>query len=154
MYIADIELHLAKRLLVRGIKNFKATFSSLYQIILGTNGSGKSYLLSELSPLPGIAKMFEKGGYKKITIHDDGHIFVLTNKFDSGSGVHSFVMDGVDLNENGTGTIQKELVAKYFKGLTPELFSVLTYRKFSRFTEMDTNKRRSYMMMLSGIDSS
>lgn len=152
MYIADIELHLAKRLLVRGIKNFKATFSSLYQIILGTNGSGKSYLLSELSPLPGIAKMFEKGGYKKITIHDDGHIFVLTNKFDSGSGVHSFVMDGVDLNENGTGTIQKELVAKYFKGLTPELFSVLTYRKFSRFTEMDTNKRRSYMMMLSGID--
>lgn len=152
MRIIDIELHLAKRLLVRNIKNFKATFTSLYQIILGTNGSGKSYLVSELSPLPAVAKMFEKGGYKKITIEDDGSTFILTNKFDSGSGVHSFIKDGVDLNENGTATIQRELVAKYFKGLTPELFGVLTYRKFSRFTEMDTNKRRSYMMMLSGID--
>lgn len=152
MRIIDIELYLAKRLLVRNIKLFKASFTSLYQIILGTNGSGKSYLLSELSPLPAISKMFEKGGYKKITIEDEGRTFVLTNTFDSGSGVHSFVMDGVDLNENGTATIQKELVAKYFKGLTPDLFNVLTYRKFSRFTEMDSNKRRAYMMLLSGID--
>lgn len=152
MRIIDIELYLAKRLLVRNIKVFKASFNSLYQIILGTNGSGKSYILSELSPLPASPKMFEKGGFKKITIVDDNHHFVLTNKFDSGSGSHSFVMDGVDLNENGTATIQRELVAKYFRGLTPELFNVLTFRKFSRFTEMDANKRRSYMMMLSGID--
>ncbi len=152
MRIIDIELYLAKRLLVRNIKLFKASFSSLYQIILGTNGSGKSYLVSELSPLPAVSKMFEKGGYKKITIEDGGSTFVLTNKFDSGSGVHSFVKDGVDLNENGTATIQRELVAKYFKGLTPELFNVLTYRKFSRFTEMDSNKRRSYLMLMSGID--
>lgn len=152
MYISSIKLHLAKRLLVRGIKHFEANFTSLYQIILGTNGSGKSYLLSELSPLPGVAKMFEKGGYKEICIQDNNDDYILTNTFDGGSGRHSFILNGVDLNENGTATIQKELVAKYFKGLTPELFNVLTFRKFSRFTEMDTNKRRSYMMMLSGID--
>lgn len=153
MYIEEIELHLAKRLVVRGIKHFKATFTSLYQIILGTNGSGKSYLVSELSPLPASPKMFEKGGYKRILIRDnDNNTFECINRFDKGSGVHSFIMNGVDLNENGTGTIQSELVAKYFKGLTPELFKVLTFRKFSRFTEMDANKRRNWMMTLSGID--
>lgn len=152
MRIDKIKLFKAKRLMVRGITTFEATFTSLYQIILGTNGSGKSYLLSELSPLPAMAKMFEKGGYKEIYIYDDGHEFILINRFDTASGTHSFIMDGVDLNENGTATIQKELVAKYFKGLTPELFNVLTFRKFSRFTEMDANKRRAYMMLLSGID--
>lgn len=142
----------SKRLLVRGIKRFEVTFESLYQIILGTNGSGKSAVLSEMSPLPAVSKMFAKGGRKEFYCDHEGSEFILINDFETASGRHSFIKDGVDLNENGTSTIQKELVAKYFNGLTPELFSVLTFRKFSRFTEMDTSKRRQWMMLLSGID--
>lgn len=142
----------SKRLLVRGIKHFEVTFDSLYQIILGTNGSGKSTVLSELSPLPAIPKMFVKGGRKEYHCKRNGSEYVLINDFETASGKHSFIVDGIDLNENGTSTIQKELVKKHFNNLTPELFNVLTFRKFNKFTEMDTNKRRQWMMMLSGID--
>lgn len=142
----------AKRLMVRGIKHFEVDFTSLYQIILGTNGSGKSTILAEMSPLPAISKMFAKGGRKEFHCDHDGSQFVLINDFETSGGKHSFIKDGVDLNENGTSSIQKELVKKYFKGLTPELFNVLTFRKFSKFTEMDALKRRQWMMLLSGID--
>ncbi len=152
MYIDKLVLVNAKRLMVRGIKYFSATFDSLYQIILGTNGSGKSYILSESSPLPASPKMFAKGGRKEFHCRHNGSSFVLINDFETAAGRHSFIVDGVDLNENGTSTIQRELVAKYFNNLTPEIFNVLTFRKFSRFTEMDSTKRRQWMMMMSGID--
>lgn len=142
----------AKRLMVRGIKRFEVDFNSLYQIILGTNGSGKSTILSEMSPLPATPKMYAKGGRKEFHCDHDGSQFIMINDFAVAGGKHSFIKDGVDLNENGTAAIQKELVRKYFNGLTPELFNVLTFRKFHRFTEMDTNKRRQWMMQLSGID--
>lgn len=152
MKITGLELYKAKQLSVRGITQFKATFTSIYQMIIGTNGSGKSFILSQLSPLPPAPKLFESGGYKKFYCTHRGKSFECENYFDGNSSIHSFKVDGVELNQNGTAAIQKELVESYFSGLTQEKFNILTSRKFFKFTDMDTNKRRKVLMEMSGID--
>lgn len=141
----------ARRLAVRGIKHFEADFTSLYQIIAGTNGSGKSYLVSELSALPPSPKAFNVGGRKEIHQRFNNKQYVCINQFNKDGGVHNFIVDGVDLNENGTAAMQKELVEKHF-GLTQDIFNVLCSKKKCSFTEMDTSTRRKWMIMLSGID--
>ena len=53
-----------KRLAIKSIHYFEINPTSTVQLILGTNGSGKSSLISELSPLPGNGADFTKDGFK------------------------------------------------------------------------------------------
>lgn len=145
-------LHKSKRFAVRGIEHFEAEFSNPHQVIIGTNGSCKSYILSELSPLPPINKMFYSGGYKEFHCSHRGSIYKVKSIVDGNSALHSFIKDGVDLNENGTGAMQKELVEKYFSGLNYDKFNTLISRRGFKFTEMDAPKRRKAIMDMSGID--
>jgi len=56
------------------IEKITYTPSEIVQIILGTNGCGKSSLLSQLTPLPAnIKKDYREGGYKKITLTNKGN---------------------------------------------------------------------------------
>lgn len=148
MIILGLELIGYKRLMLSNIHHFIYTPEAAYQLILGTNGSGKSSILHELSPLPAKAADFVKDGSKTITVSHRNSLYVLTSTFRTGNK-HSFVKDGYEFNDGGTGRVQEELVAKEF-GLTPELHELLTGQTL--FTELPPLKRRDWCTKLSTAD--
>ncbi len=152
MQIKKLTLKGYIRLLGNNIDLFAYTPESQYQLILGTNGSGKSSILAELSPLPAHKSQFSKGGYKIIEIEHGGNVYVLSSVFNHGSGKHSFkINDGDDLNPGGTAEVQKQLVLQHFD-YTKDLHDVLTGQLL--ITRMSPADRRKWISMLSINDYS
>ena len=106
------------RLQLNQITEFVYTPTDSIQIIIGTNGSGKSSVLEELSPLPADSKYYFKGGSKEIWISKGKNNYVIKSSFDKKDS-HSFIENDIELNDGGTITVQLELVKKYFR-YTPE----------------------------------
>jgi Fe-S cluster assembly ATPase SufC/predicted nucleic acid-binding Zn-ribbon protein len=148
MKYLEIELKGYKRLALNSIHYIKITLTEMIQLILGTNGSGKSSLIKELSPLPAVSNEYAKDGYKIITIEHNGHHYILKSEF-SPSQKHTFLKDGVNLNEGGTGQVQKELVRQEF-GYTNDVQNVMVGN--DRFHMMSPLERRRWFMMLSDTD--
>lgn len=130
------------------IKAIEIEFTAPVQIILGTNGSGKSSLMELLSPLPPSASMFEAGGYVQLECIHRGKHYVTISTF-AKKADHKFLCDSENLNQSGNETEQKRLVKEHF-GLTPQLFQILIAK--TKFTTMKALDRRDFLMMLSGID--
>lgn len=148
MKITKLILNGYRRLMLNNIKSFTYTPSSIYQLILGTNGSGKSSILRELSPLPANSKDYIEGGSKTVIIEHCGLEYELVSDFKSGNK-HSFKKAGVELNPGGTLTVQKDLVESEFK-LTQEIQELLT--SAVNFTELSPIKRREWFTKLSDVD--
>lgn len=119
-----------------------------YQMILGTNGSGKSSLMAELSPLPPTPGDYTKPGSKRVEIEHEDVDYILHSTMSSTTR-HSFIRDGIELNEGGTGAIQKELVWRYFR-YTEEYHKLITGRIL--FTDMTQAERRKWITRLSQAD--
>lgn len=139
-----------KRLMLNNIKEFVLDPTSPYQLILGTNGSGKSSILYELSPLPAFSGDYIKGGYKAIELERGGDQYELLSSFKSGNK-HSFIKNGEELNPGGTGQVQKELVRREF-GLTTDIWSIIIGE--TKFTDMAPMKRREIITEMSDSDLS
>lgn len=148
MRIQELELKGYKRLGLSDIRHIRIDLNSNYQVILGSNGSGKSSLLNELSPLPAQPKQYTKGGFKRIVIHHHGKEYILISNFD-GKNHHSFKVDSVELNEGGTITVQRDLVKEHFS-ITDELFQLLSGKL--KFTQMTAAKRREFFTRMSNND--
>lgn len=97
------------------IQKLKVDFTAPAQLIIGDNGSGKSSMLRELTPKPANSSFYTKGGYKKIVIEHNGHEYILTSDFSSKPGSHSFMIDGVEMNDSGNSGVQRELALKEFE---------------------------------------
>lgn len=138
-----------KRLLLRGIRYFELTPTTPIQVILGTNGSGKSSVIKELSPLPAEIDNYGTNGYKEIHIEHRGDFYILKSVFSGKKGSHSFVRNGEELNKGGTITVQRDLVKAYFN-YTQEIHDLLT--GITRFTNMAPLKRRHWITMFSNSD--
>lgn len=156
MLIKKLVLHKYKRLMLNNIGHIEVTPQNIYQLILGTNGSGKSSLLKEASPLPAIRNNFNKGGYKEIQLEFDGYLYKLTSDFSKGNN-HFFLRqpinvqsdDWEDLNPGNTISVQKELVESIFN-ITPMIHELMTGE--TPFTEMVPNKRREWITKVSDVD--
>lgn len=149
-----LEMHLDGyvRLAPNNIKQFRYTPTEIYQIVLGTNGSGKSSVVYEASPLPAKPDDFVTGGRKYTRWLHDGRIYELTSIKTTGGGKHSFLVDGTEeLNRGGTVTIQKELVEFHFR-YTQDIHELLVGAE--RFTEMGFTKRRDWLTRLCDTDFS
>lgn len=155
MRIIELELKGYKRLMLNNIKHIIYTPTSIYQLILGTNGSGKSSILEELSPLPSTSKFYIKGGYKKITVEHQDITYILTSVFKSGSGQHSFIKkngsEEEELNPGSTGQVQKTLVEQVF-GITTAIHQLLIGKV--KFTALSPAKRREWITMICSADYS
>lgn len=154
MFIESIELIGCKRFILKNINRLHVTYSEILQIILGTNGSGKSSLLAESSPLPAIASDYIKNGSKTIKISHNNNYYICISDFSvGGSGRHSFFKNGTasedNLNTGGTATVQRELVLQEFN-YTDELHEVLIGR--NRFTAMSPAQRNHWITVLSTMD--
>ena len=150
MFITKLILHRCKRFYLKGIETFEVNPTMKTQIILGTNGSGKSSLLKiGFTVLPADARDFMKGGYKLVHVLNNGKSYELTTDFTGKAPTHSFICNGEELNEGQTAAVQRELVREHF-GMTNELHQVLTGQL--RFTDMNAQQRREWITMLSSAD--
>lgn len=146
MLITKLILHLSKRLAFNGIKTMTYEPHKTHQLILGTNGSGKSTIMAELSPLPANPQDFFTGGYKLIELTHKGKSYVLQNTFSGkGGGRHSFLCDDQELNVGATVTVQKQLVQEHFN-LDQELFDLLI--GLTNFREMSPTQRRRWLVKM------
>jgi DNA repair exonuclease SbcCD ATPase subunit len=140
-----LELNGFKRFLLNQIDHFAIHITNPLQIILGTNGSGKSSMLQQLTPLPANKIDFSKTGSKIIKIEKDNCLYTLTSTFLNGQK-HSFIRgDFTELNEGGTLTVQKELVKSIF-GITPEIHSLLLGEEI--FTSMAPSRKKEWLLKL------
>jgi energy-coupling factor transporter ATP-binding protein EcfA2 len=147
MKIERLELCGYKRLMLNNIKHLTYTPTASHQLILGTNGSGKSSVLSELSPLPGHHSNYSKDGYKKVTISHMGRLYQLDSIMKTNK--HSFVVDGEELNPGGTAEAQKHLAHQHF-GIDKDLHELLTGEV--RFTQLGAGDRRKWITKISRSD--
>ena len=148
MKIERLELFGYTRLMLTNIQKFVYTPDMPFQIILGTNGSGKSSVLYELSPLPAQSGQYTKDGLKRVFISHKGSEYVLESTFKHGNK-HSFKKDGEELNPGGTGMVQKDLCKREFN-YTQELHELLIGDVL--FTDMAPMKRREWITMLDSAD--
>lgn len=153
MRILELILHRYTRLSFSAIETIHYKPSENVQIIIGTNGSGKSSLLNELNPLPPNKNYMLDGGFKTIRIEHMGTEYTLHSSY----GKHrknSFIehhpeKGDIELNDGGTGVAQKILIEKVF-GLDMDLLRIWLGRV--KFTELAPIKRRDWILKLSGSD--
>jgi energy-coupling factor transporter ATP-binding protein EcfA2 len=139
-----LELKGYKRLSLNNINYIRIEPNELLQLIIGSNGSGKSSLLKELSPLPANSTDYHKDGYKCIGIEHSKAIYTLRSQFTNNH--HSFIKDGVELNPGGTASVQKELVKQHFN-ITNEIHELMLGT--NRFSGMGPAERRNWFTKLS-----
>lgn len=151
MKIIELSIVGSKRLLTKGTREIHWTPKSDVQILLGSNGYGKSSVLDEFSPLPAIQGQYVKGGSKRVVIEHNHRTYTLVSDYGK-SHSHSFVIDGGDnINTGGTITIQKKLVEEHF-GYTQEIHDLLLGNV--RLTELGPQKRKEWMVKLCDVDVS
>lgn len=138
-----------RRLALADVRRLDWTPTAPYQMILGTNGCGKSSLMAECSPLPASASDYLKGGSKRAEWEHEHIHYIVTSSFVAAAR-HSFVRDGVELNEGGTASIQKELVEAHFNGYTKDIHDILT--GYETFTSMSPADRRKWITRMSHCD--
>ena len=91
MQIHELSLRGYKRLLLNRIQRFTLKPHAPHQLIIGTNGSGKSSVMAELTPLPPFGGSFLKTGSKVIRLSHRGGEYTLSSDFSNGSKPHSFI---------------------------------------------------------------
>lgn len=149
MKIIELELFRYKRLALNAIEYIKINPENKIQLILGANGSGKSSLIKEMNPLPGVPNQFNKDGYKKVIIHHRNSVYELKSSFTSTGNKFSFIKDDEELNPGGTVTVYKELVKKFFN-ITQEVIDLLN--GIDNFTSMAVAARRNWITKISDVD--
>lgn len=138
-----------KRLALNNIHYIEITPESKIQLILGTNGSGKSSLVKELSPLPALHQEFTKDGFKIIEYtHNNSHYLLKSLFTNSGNSFH-FIKDGEELNKGLTQTVYRELVRKEF-GITIDIHELLIGE--NKFHSMSVAERRHWFTRISDSD--
>lgn len=149
MYISKLVLKGYKRLFLGHINKLEFTPTQRINLIVGANGSGKSSLVKELSPLPAnIKKDYEEDGYKEIHIKHNSSNYILTSGKTS-TNKHTFLKDDLELNPAGTKKIQLLLVKEHFL-LTPNIHEVLLNLK--SFTTMSVLDRKNWLTNISTVD--
>lgn len=148
MRITSLELIGFKRMSLNNVAAFTITPNQPIQMILGTNGCGKSSLIAELTPLPADPSAYLAEGSKTIKITHRGNNYTLTSVF-SPKAKHSFLEnEKEELNEGGTAAAQRELVRKIFK-ITPQIHELIIGQE--RFHQMGPGRRREWFTALSDI---
>ena len=150
MGIKSIKLNGFKRTALNGIKNISVNFTDPMQVVLGTNGCGKTCFVSQTIAWVPEPDDFISGGGRFAVYEKDGVIFKLNSVKKTGFK-HEFWRGDVNLNPGGTTGVQKELCTRYF-GITQDIYNILTGR--TTFTRLATNKRRELFTHLSPTDLS
>jgi DNA repair exonuclease SbcCD ATPase subunit len=138
-----------KRFSLSNIRQFTYTPEALEQVILGSNGAGKSSLLRAIMNLVPEGKHFAPGGSYDHTFDHENQIIRVFSLYKVKAGYHEFWLNGVNLNDGGTQATQRELVEKHVN-LTQDIIDLVTGKL--RFSRMSSALRREWLMRISGTD--
>ncbi len=105
----SLELIGYSRFLLNRTQYFSIALDNPVQVILGTNGSGKSSLLLQLVQLVPPPALFDKTGSKTHRLTHNGRSYLLKAVFHPAAKYY-FEVDGEVLNDWGVAAIQKNLV--------------------------------------------
>lgn len=144
MKITYFELRGLKRLVKRGVSTIRYTPEHDIQVIVGSNGSGKTSLLKELSPLPAKSSDYTSDGYKLIHLDSSHGKCILSSHF-SPKQRHSFILNDEECNPGGTFVVQKDLVKRYFN--IDEKIQKLLLGKID-FTRMRSEEKKEWFTLL------
>lgn len=149
MIIKKIILYKFKRFFLSNIELLELEPNTDIHIIVGTNGVGKSSLLSTMNPLPpNLKKDFYDNGYKKIIIEHNDKEYILLSGGDLGHK-HSFICNDLELNPGGTQTVQIKLCEEHFN-ITPYSNNIIN--GLNKFTTMPANERKKIFQDISTVD--
>lgn len=152
MLITRLVLERFKRTSVVGIENVDIHFNQPYQVILGTNGGGKSSIKKQLIPSVPDKNDFHPGGRKELHLRAHGKQYVLMSSFTKKGSSHDFFVEGENLNNGGTATVQRDLIREHF-ALTPLLINVLLGDKREYlFSSMSKERRKEVFTHLAPTD--
>lgn len=128
---------------------FEPDSAHTLQLILGSNGSGKSSLFHVLWPLPADANDFTANdGLFEIDFQYKGHQYQIRSVFAEKS-YHHFIKDGIELNDDHKIGMCYTLCEEHFK-VTNEIRNLaLGYEKL---TTMGPARRRYWMVKLADSD--
>lgn len=148
MKITKLVLYDHVKLKVSRIQEIEINLDQNIQLIIGSNGSGKSTILHELFPFPPVKSSFGRNGYKELFITHDGDEYKLV--FDASRG-HFFYRNEVNLNIGNTYDIQKDLIFEYF-GIDNDIHTIL--KCSLPVCEMTPSQRKKILMNMNPIDIS
>ena len=155
MKILELELKGYKRLSLNQIETIQLTPQNKFHWILGTNGSGKSSLMKELTPLAASPANYHKGGYKKIVLEHRGDIYKLESNFVGPKNLFTFVVVKGDkeeeLNPGHTSTVFNNLVLQHF-GITKDIHELSIGTR--EFSGLSPNDRKQLLTKISDTDYS
>ena len=153
--LLELELHDYTLLHLSGIQTITIDFKERFHWILGTNGSGKTSIIKESTPLPIETGNYREGGYKRSVWLVNNITYELKSlKLSDKKTVHSFCVineTGIreELNTGHTSTVYRALVLEHF-GITKESHLVSIGKL--KLTGMDTAARKALFTNLSSID--
>lgn len=148
--VIETEISHNKRLRSGLIERILYKPKSPYQIIIGPNGFGKSALLDEITAFPSASNAFEKNGLSRLLLETD-HGIIETKTIVGSDAKHEFWLNGENLNDGGTSTVQKDLVQKY---LNVDKFSALIQSGQFSFSGAGSAKRQEVLTALADSDMS
>ena len=149
MRILKITLDGYKNFHLRSIQTLVYVPTEKTQIVLGSNGSGKTSLLRERSPLPADHRQYLPEGSKVIELEHQGARFTLSSLFSPDGHRYLFVKDGEELNPGESVTVYRELVKSFFN-YTQDIHDILI--DVVSFDTLDVAKRRALFMRMSDQD--
>ena len=131
-------------------------------LLVGPNGSGKTSILSALTPFAtlgnldvrdNLSMIVEKEkGYKEIIICDEGHEYVIKHFYTPSGKSHtvkSYIeKDGTELNTNGNVTSFKEIVKEELDIEMDYLKLVRLGNNVTNLLDLKTTERKNYMSKL------
>lgn len=148
MFITRVVFKGFKRFIHNNIQELDVVFTSEFQLILGTNGCGKSSLMREMTLFPPHKSLFDKNGYRKIWAKHRGSVYYVHN--DYATDKHSIEKDGEILFENLNPTMMAGVIKDLFN-IDRTIADIITDKK--KFSLMSPNERRDIIMSSSGINT-
>lgn len=146
MIYTKLTLHLYKRLqFLTGLKTITINFKERVHLFLGTNGSGKSSIMDEISVLPSNKDQFELGGYKQIWFtHQNVDYLSISDFTDVPKYSLIDLTNNVTLLDQGKLTQLKDICKMQFS-ITPKLEQL---QSGYRFTLASVNDRREMLKLI------
>lgn len=147
MFITHVKFKGFQRFIHNNIQELSVDFTSPFQLILGTNGCGKSSMMTELTPFPPHKGLFDKDGMRELEFTHRASSYRIVNDYSTDK--HSIYKDDEEMFTNLNPTMMAGVVKQLFN-IDRTIADILTDKK--RFTDMSTNERREIIMRASGIN--
>lgn len=124
MIIESIKLENYKAFECANIKSLDVSFTAPVQISIADNGMGKSQLQAALNVTPAVRSNYHKGGSIELSIAHEGSSYIIQSDFSKREKAHSFIKDGIELNDSGTTHTSAQLAVTDL-GVTPLVNSLM-----------------------------